>query len=111
MKCDYNGNLEYEERIAIVSKEITDYYPFISKSESILIASLCPIISTDNYIINLIKRLYYIMYVNHKYDEIIYKDILSIDNDEEVVKNIKIVMNRYINKKQEYPKYYEIFAD
>ena len=31
MKYDYNGNLTYEERVALISHEITEYYPFITK--------------------------------------------------------------------------------
>ena len=33
MICDYNGNLEYEERIAKVVKEIQDNYNFITKEK------------------------------------------------------------------------------
>ena len=110
MICDYNGNLEYEERIAQVVKEIQDSYSFITKAEAILVASLEPIIN-DNNDINLAKRFYYIMRVNHNYDNIIYNDILKINSDNELIINFKLKITDYVKGDIKFPDYNEIFTD
>ena len=111
MICDYNGNLEYEERIAKVVKEIQDNYNFITKGEAILVASLEPIINDFNNDISLAKRLYYIMRVNHNYDNIIYKDILNINSNNDIIISFKIAIEEYIKGNRKFPEYNEIFTD
>lgn len=111
MICEYNGNLEYEDRIAQVAKEIQESYNFITKAEAILIATLVPIINDFNNDINLLKRLYYIMKVNHNYDSIIYKDILNINSNNDIVMSAKIKLGEYVNGNIKFPNYEEIFTD
>ena len=111
MICDYNGNLEYEERIAKVVLEIQNYYNFVSKSEAILVATLEPVITSNDNDINLIKRLYLIMKVNHNYDEIIYNDILKINSYNNIIVSTKILLGEYIKGNRQFPSYDEIFTD
>ena len=111
MICDYNGNLTYEERIAQVVLEIQNSYSFITKSEAILVAALEQPITDYNNDINLVKRLYYIMHINHNYDNIIYKDILNINSNNDIVMSAKIKLGEYINGNTKFPTYKEIFTD
>ena len=98
MEYDYNGNLTYEERIAKVSKEITNYYSFISKSESILVASLeHPI---DDKIDDLFKfrRLYNILTIrrdNNTFD-IVLNDMLKLDKKNGIIKLLEYKKNNIV---------------
>ena len=99
MKYEYNGNLTYEERISLVSREITKYYPFITKSESILIATLEPPINNEINDVIKFRRLYTILFVkrdNNVFD-IVLKDILKLDKNNEIIKNGIIKLLEYKN--------------
>ena len=111
MICDYNGNLEYEDRIAKVVNEIKNSYSFITKEEAIKVASLEPIINDLNSDINIAKRLYYIMRINHNYDNIIYNDVLKINSNDNIIITFKLKITEYIKGNINYPEYEEIFTD
>ncbi len=99
MKYDYNGNLTYEERIALISHEITEYYPFITKSESILIATLEQPIDTNVTDIIKFRRLYNILSIKKDSNtfDIIINDMLKLDKNNEIISNGIIKLLEYKN--------------
>lgn len=77
MKYEYNGNLTYEERIALVSNEIMNNYSYVSKGEAYIISSLEPPITSsvdDNIKFRRLSNIFYIT----KNNEII-NDLLKLD--------------------------------
>lgn len=77
MKYEYNGNLTYEERIALVSNEIMNNYSYVSKGAAYIISSLEPPItsSVDDNI--KFRRLSNIFYITKNSD--IIDDLLKLD--------------------------------
>ena len=99
MKYEYNGNLTYEERIARISYDIINYYPFITKSESILIATLEPPIDSEVNDIIKFRRLYNILSIkrdNITFD-IILNDMLKLDKNNKIICNGIIKLLEYKN--------------
>ena len=77
MKYEYNGNLTYEERIALVSNEIMNNYSYVSKGAAYIISSLEPPITSkvdDNIKFRRLSNIFYIT----KNSEII-NDLLKLD--------------------------------
>lgn len=83
MDFEYNGNLEENERILQVAKEIIDYYPEIEFEKAKTIASLEDPITTEIDSIMYFKRLYNILFVNQNdvsFFSKVYSDIIKIYN-------------------------------
>ena len=107
MKFNYNGNLTFEERIEEVSLDIINSYPNISIKDAMVIASLEGPITTIVTEDIKFKRLYNIMFVrNDMYDEI-YKEILKLDNKNEIVRTGLIKLSELSSNNL--PLYTELF--
>lgn len=107
MKYNYNGNLTYEERIADVSKDIIDEYPYISKSQSYLVAALEPPITTDINDAIKFRRLFNILFVTHNKE--IFNEILLLDRNISIINNGIDLLIDYFNGEKEFPNYSDIF--
>ena len=102
MEFEYNSNLEFEERVELVSKEIKKKYSDISNKSIIEAASIANVI--DDYVTNDDKfdRLYHILLVLDKNKEdstVVFNDLYNIYEDG--LKN-----NRNIDMMTELVKYY-----
>ena len=110
MRYEYNGNLIYEERVALVSKEIMNNYPFINKSEAILISTMEePITSSVTDIIKF-RRLYNILIVKQDTNtfDIILNDMLKLDKNNKIIQNGILKLLEYRNNNI-FPSIEEIF--
>lgn len=81
MDYEYNSNLEFEERVALVSKEIKTAYSYISDKSIMEAAILANVI--NDYVTNDNKfdRLYHILLVLNKNKEdstVVFNDIYNI---------------------------------
>lgn len=107
MNYEYNGNLEEDERISQVTKEITLKYPFISLDNAIKASTLEGKIDKEVSITDKLNRLYNIMLVNSNNKDIvmiIFKDYL------ELLKNNNID-NKYYYLSQSINEYLYNYSD
>lgn len=80
MEFEYNGNLEYNERINKVALEIMKTYPEISMDKAKIIASLEDSITTEPNGEIKFKRLYNILFVMQYKKSIFNKALVDIKN-------------------------------
>lgn len=100
MKYEYNGNLTYEERIALVSNEIMNNYSYVSKGEAYIISSLEPPITSKVDDIIKFRRLSNIYYIT-KNDGII-NDLLQLDREIPSINNgINYILDYVLGKRKD----------
>ena len=83
MNFEYNGNLEENQRILQVAKEISDYYPEVTFENAKLIASLEEPITNNVDTIMYFKRLYNTLFIvqqNKNLSTKIYNEIIQVYN-------------------------------
>ena len=100
MKYEYNGNLTYEERIALVSNEIMNNYSYISKGAAYIISSLEPPITTKVDDTIKFRRLSNIFYIT-KNNEII-AELLKLDRNIPSINNgINYILDYVLGKRND----------
>ena len=112
MKYEYNGNLLEDERVDLVSKEITSKYSEINLDEARQIAMLEGRISTNPNLEIVFTRLYNIMLImsyNKEFVKKVYNDLINVlkvnSNDEKFVDyyNVSLEIANYLDNKREFP--------
>lgn len=106
MNYDYNANLLFEDRVALITNEIIKAYPEIDKDIAMKIAAIEEPISTDNIIDCKYKRLYNILRFNINNEKIKNKVIYDMLEYYKEVKGKNEKVDKFIDDLLIYIKYH-----
>lgn len=102
MKFEYNGNLDYMDRVKLVSNEIIEEYPEIGIDEAKMAAILEDVITTKPTNEIKFKRLYNILFAT-QYNKTIFnhvlvdiKQIYDLGNNTKLMDSIMNEVARYV---------------
>lgn len=119
MKYEYNGHLTLEERIDLISKEITHKYPKINIETAKIIATIESPITTKPNILNHFMRLYNILFIIQK-NKLLFSDIskdlintyqyYTQHNKNEKIDTIMLETFNYLTNKTKYLPYINILT-